>query len=357
MNVNVIRGAEYVKHANSSKGKTANKERSFRSDLVENLSEEARDAEREQKAETIAGTEYCQGMMSARALHNADKIANSAVEACEVRKITYDQCDYVKLCPEQGVVYKTQLQKGSNQVYVEEKKEDGSVSAYLVDLDKVSEDTKLPVELAAKEAAERAANPASSTTEEEYKKALDKFSVYAEERVKEGPPKFAIGAAEFSIEDWEKLLASVDKELDAMREDMRERIEEKKDEDAQKGMEELVRIREQRNELGPYASLMGEGPELIYNGVVFTYDQSGALCLGDTSNPDDVITVYLTNGVFKMNRGSIGDLAKAISMFSPEDINRILQAISQDAKCQEKLKEVEDALYHAIDQTMDEKEE
>ena len=58
-----------------------------------------------------------------------------------------------------------------------------------------------------------------------------------------------------------------------------------------------------------------------------------------------------------MNRGSIGDLSKAISMFSPEDINRILQAISQDAKCQNKLKEIEDALYRAVDQTMDEKGE
>lgn len=356
MNVSVIRNAEYVKHTSGNKNKVTNKGRNFRSDLVENLSEEAQDAIQEQKTETGVGTEYCQGMMSTRALHNADKIANSAVEACEVRKITYDQCDYVKLCPEQGIVYKTQLQKGSNQVYVEEKKEDGSVSAYLVDLDKVSEDTKLPVELAAKEAAERATNPVSST-EEEYEKALEKFYVYAKERVKEGPPKFAIGAAELSIEEWEKLRSSVDKEIDAMREDMRDRIEEKEEDNEKKGMEELIRIREQRSELGPYSSLMGDGPELVYNGVVFTYDQSGALCLGDTSNPDDVITVYLTGGVFKMNRGSIGDLSKAISMFSPEDINRILQAISQDAKCQNKLKEIEDALYHAVDQTMDEKEE
>ncbi len=175
--------------------------------------------------------------------------------------------------------------------------------------------------------------------------------------MKEGPPKFAIGAAELSIEEWEKLLSSVDKEIDAMREDMRDRIEEKEEDKEKKGMEELIRIREQRSELGPYSSLMGDGPELVYNGVVFTYDQSGALCLGDTSNPDDVITVYLTGGVFKMNRGSIGDLSKAISMFSPEDINRILQAISQDAKCQNKLKEIEDALYRAVDQTMDEKRE
>ena len=355
MNVNAIRGAEYVKHTSNNKEKVTNKGRNFRSDLVENFSEEMSAAVQEQKTETGVGTEYCQGMMSTRALHNADKIANSAVEACEVRKITYDQCDYVKLCPEQGVVYKTQFLKQTNQVYVEEKKEDGNVAAYLVDLDKISEDTKLPVELAAKETAERAVNPDSSV-QEDYKKALDKFYVYAEERVKEGPPKFAIGAAEFSIEDWEKLLASVDKELDAMREDMRDRIEEKEEADKHKGMEELVRIREQNKELGPYSSLMGDGPELIYNGVVFTYDQSGALCLGDTSNPDDVITVYLTSGVFKMNRGNIGDLAKAIGMFSPEDVNRILQAISQDGKCQKKLKEIEDALYNAIDQTMDKEE-
>ena len=58
MNVSVIRNAEYVKHTSGNKNKVTNKGRNFRSDLVENLSEEAQDAIQEQKTETGVGTEY-----------------------------------------------------------------------------------------------------------------------------------------------------------------------------------------------------------------------------------------------------------------------------------------------------------
>lgn len=43
-----------------------------------------------------------------------------------------------------------------------------------------------------------------------------------------------------------------------------------------------------------------------------------------------------------VNRDSIGDLAKAISMFSPEDINRILRAIKLDGKVQQMKHEIEE---------------
>ena len=48
MNVSVIKNVEYVKHTSGNKSKVTNKGRNFRSDLVENLSEEAQDAIQEQ---------------------------------------------------------------------------------------------------------------------------------------------------------------------------------------------------------------------------------------------------------------------------------------------------------------------
>ncbi len=42
-----------------------------------------------------------------------------------------------------------------------------------------------------------------------------------------------------------------------------------------------------------------------------------------------------------VNRDNIDQLAKAIGMFSPEDINRIMKAISTDAKARSKKIEIE----------------
>ena len=40
-------------------------------------------------------------------------------------------------------------------------------------------------------------------------------------------------------------------------------------------------------------------------------------------------------GCLRVNRENIGDLARAISMFSAEDIGRIMRAIAQDNKAKE----------------------
>jgi hypothetical protein len=61
------------------------------------------------------------------------------------------------------------------------------------------------------------------------------------------------------------------------------------------------------------------------------------------SDSKNVLTIPLENGgSLKVNRDNIGDLSKAISMFSPEDVNRILRAIADDNKAQEELREIED---------------
>lgn len=94
----------------------------------------------------------------------------------------------------------------------------------------------------------------------------------------------------------------------------------------------------------PYSYLANEEGVIEYNGVVFTLDnQRKWLCLGDMSNMDNVIRIPLSEGgCLMVNRDSIGALGRAISMFSPEDINLILRALKLDAKVQEMKKEIED---------------
>lgn len=93
----------------------------------------------------------------------------------------------------------------------------------------------------------------------------------------------------------------------------------------------------------PYGHLAKDGV-IIYNGVLFTCDErSNSICLGDVSDPKKVINVTLSGGGhLKVNRDSLGQLSKAIGMFSPEDVNLIMRAIHQDTKVQSMQKEIED---------------
>lgn len=93
----------------------------------------------------------------------------------------------------------------------------------------------------------------------------------------------------------------------------------------------------------PYSHLAKDGV-IEYNGVTFVCDyKHNALSLGDVSNPKNVIYVALADGgTLQVNRNNVDDLSKAIGMFSPEDVNRILRAISLDAQCQRKLAEIDE---------------
>lgn len=93
----------------------------------------------------------------------------------------------------------------------------------------------------------------------------------------------------------------------------------------------------------PYSSLARNGI-IEYNGVVFVCDyEHNILGLGDTSNPNDCINIPLSGGgCLLVNRDNLGDLASAIGMFSPEDINRIMRAIALDTKVQQELNEIEE---------------
>lgn len=101
----------------------------------------------------------------------------------------------------------------------------------------------------------------------------------------------------------------------------------------------------------PYSYLADDSGMIEYNGVVFFCDdEQNTISLGDVSNPKDVITIPLSGGgCLKVNRDNIDDLSKAIGMFCPEDINRILRALAKDAKAQKALQEIEEEKESVFD--------
>ena len=150
------------------------------------------------------------------------------------------------------------------------------------------------------------------------------------------------GSIRMPQEKWDSLIQWTDSELAKAKEMTRQFVESQ-----EKKAEETQEIQtDRRRELfkAPYSYLADDSGVIVYNGVTFICDeQTNSICLGDVSNPDDVITVPLSNGgSLKVNRDNLGDLAKAITMFSAEDRNRIMRAIQRDKKVQQLKQEIED---------------
>lgn len=101
-------------------------------------------------------------------------------------------------------------------------------------------------------------------------------------------------------------------------------------------------ILSQIKDKGPYSERENNGM-IEYKGIHFLCDsKNNAICLGDMSNSEDVITVPLSGGgCLKVNYNNLEGLSKAISMFSPEDIKRILQAITTFNKIKSMKYEIE----------------
>lgn len=93
----------------------------------------------------------------------------------------------------------------------------------------------------------------------------------------------------------------------------------------------------------PYDHLAKDGV-ITYNGVTFVCDErTNSICLGDMTDKKNVLNIPLSGGGhLKVHRDNLGDLSKAIGMFSPEDVNRILRAIHQDTKIQSMQQELEE---------------
>lgn len=93
----------------------------------------------------------------------------------------------------------------------------------------------------------------------------------------------------------------------------------------------------------PYGEMAEDGV-IEYNGVTFVCDyEHNRLTLGDTTNKEDCINIPLSGGgSLLVNRDNIDDLSRAIGMFSPEDVKRILEALARDNKIQQMKKELDD---------------
>lgn len=93
----------------------------------------------------------------------------------------------------------------------------------------------------------------------------------------------------------------------------------------------------------PYGELAEDGV-IEYNGVVFVCDyKHNRLTLGDTTNKEDCINIPLSGGgSLLVNRDNIDELSRAIGMFSPEDVKRILEALARDNKIQQMKRELDD---------------
>lgn len=92
--------------------------------------------------------EYMKSSISASLLESG-RVGLSGVVETEVKHITYSQSDYVTISITDGYCMKAQVDVEKGKVYVEQKNEDGTVSAYEVDMNQISEHTENPIEITA----------------------------------------------------------------------------------------------------------------------------------------------------------------------------------------------------------------
>mgnify|MGYP003308043361 CR=1 FL=1 len=183
------------------------------------------------------------------------------------------------------------------------------------------------------------------------------------EKLKNGDAEEAIitGGNAFTESVWNKMLEGVDNYLDEVKEEQKVRFAKMDEEQQEKELlQKRLMEKEMQAESGikevlvsrtggtldvPYGYLAKNGV-IEYNGVIFVCDEiHNAICLGDMTDESEVLSIPLTEGgCLKVNRDNLNDLAKAISMFSPEDIRRIMEAIATDAKCQQMQQEMDETL-------------
>ena len=193
------------------------------------------------------------------------------------------------------------------------------------------------------------------------------YSAEIMEKIKSGrtEPSIPIGGSEMTQTEWEKALKSIDKQIEDIKEEQEERLARlgKKEEhqaEAATAYEAAVAgkinpVEQLRTKSkAPYDYLAKDGI-INYKGVVFVCDEkNNCLCLGDVSDKKNVLTISLSGGgCLKVNRDNLGDLADAIDMFSPEDINLIMRAIAQDNKARSMQKEMEDTVSEVGEELAD----
>lgn len=95
-----------------------------------------------------------------------------------------------------------------------------------------------------------------------------------------------------------------------------------------------------------YFRLADETGVINYNGTIFTCDyKSNALKLGDCSNLRNCIQIALSGGgSLIVNKDNIDELINAISMFSSEDVARILRTVQKERMRQKALNETKEKI-------------
>lgn len=113
----------------------------------------------------------------------------------------------------------------------------------------------------------------------------------------------------------------------------------------QEGLEQIRKeLSKSETNTNAYFELADETGEITYHGVTFQCDkQTQSLCLGDVSNPENVLSIPLSGGgTLKVNRENLSGLSNALGLFTPEDVKRILAAVQTDAKVTSKKLECEE---------------
>ena len=158
-------------------------------------------------------------------------VTMNAVLEVSVRRIRAEESDHIKGFAAEGYTLKAQVSVDEQRVYIEQKNEDGSYQAYEVNPLLISKDTDNPIEQMAAEAWEKATKRINAGMGSEhdaedggesftFEKMLEEFQSFVEKRIKEGPPKIPTGGAEFSEEEWERMLEKIDEIIDEFKEEL-----------------------------------------------------------------------------------------------------------------------------------------
>lgn len=243
MKVNGIENQAYHEKTNAARSN-----RKSKGDFYESLSENLNgQTERSVDTNTTAGMDANTAAEAAaskayqyRNIHSAASVSESAnagegITVREAKHISYQESNYVKTFIQSGYTLMTQVDVSTRSVYVEQKMEDGTVKGYDVKMDELNKNVKDPIGQMALEAwekvkAEGESDEDTDITELTMEEALQKFYEFIEDRIKNGPPKYMIGNSEFSIEEWEKFLESIDGQIDDIKEETKELIERLKEE-------------------------------------------------------------------------------------------------------------------------------
>lgn len=193
----------------------------------------------------------------------------------------------------------------------------------------------------------------------DYQAMLSEHISYLREKLQHGDieEKFQIGNEAMTIGEWNRLLDNFDTLQEEILQGMRERHEiqnekQEREEALRKLFEErewLEEVRtkpynlERKEKENVYFSLADESGKIVYNGVTFFCDKkTNTLTLGDCRLPENCLRIPLEEGgSLLVNRNNLEDLLKAITMFSPEDQRRILEAIQKERMVESTMNELE----------------